>query len=219
MKAKGDKASYAFANPTAKVVGAMYKQKAGLQSVEVAYRTGAEFLNDLSSGTIDYAIPDNVQAMAQERAGTHAHPRGRRRRTHAGGAGIPTLTELGYPMDVRSWWAAFVPAATPQADRRSAQRLVQPGGRDREAKKFLDGIASDPWVTKPDEAQAYFARRSSTGASTCGSPRSSRRATGVASTRSCCAEVAQHDGDARGPILPSPRQRRSRSPCPARRAG
>src|SRR6266849_8513593 len=31
MKQKGDKASYAFANPTSKVLGAMYKEKAGLQ--------------------------------------------------------------------------------------------------------------------------------------------------------------------------------------------
>jgi len=44
MKEKGDKASYAFANPTAKVLGAMYKEKAGLKSIEVAYRTGADFL-------------------------------------------------------------------------------------------------------------------------------------------------------------------------------
>ena len=43
MKAKGDKASYAFANPTAKVVGAMYKERAGLQAVEVSYKTGAEY--------------------------------------------------------------------------------------------------------------------------------------------------------------------------------
>ena len=25
-----------------------------------------------------------------------------------------------------------------------------------ETRKFLNGIASDPWVSKPDEAQAYF---------------------------------------------------------------
>src|SRR4029077_19236831 len=65
MKQKGDQASYAFANATAKVLGAMYKERAGLQSIEVAYRTGADFLNELYSGKIDYAVPDNIQAMAQ----------------------------------------------------------------------------------------------------------------------------------------------------------
>jgi tripartite-type tricarboxylate transporter receptor subunit TctC len=114
MKLKGDKASYAIANPTSKVLGALYKEKAGLQSVEVGYRTGADFLNDLYGGDIDYAIPDNIQAMAQARAG--------RLRILAVGAAsrmqsapdLPTMTELGYPMDVRTWWAALVPAATPR---------------------------------------------------------------------------------------------------------
>ena len=57
MKAKGDKASYAAANPTAKVVGAMYKEQAGLQAVEVSYRTGAEYLNDLASGASIMQFP------------------------------------------------------------------------------------------------------------------------------------------------------------------
>ena len=36
MKQKGSKATYGFANPTSRVLGAMYKEKAGLQAVEVA---------------------------------------------------------------------------------------------------------------------------------------------------------------------------------------
>ena len=156
LKEKGDKASYAFANPTAKVLGAMYKEKAGLKSVEVAYRTGADFLNELYTGKIDYAIPDNIQAVAQANAG--------RMRILAVGAGkrmqaapdIPTLTEFGYPMDIRSWWAALVPSATPRpiVDQLNAwfSQVVQ----TPETKTFLNGIASDPWVTKPEEGQAYF---------------------------------------------------------------
>jgi tripartite-type tricarboxylate transporter receptor subunit TctC len=156
MKERGDKASYAFANPTAKVLGAMYKEKAGLKSVEVAYRTGADFLNELYAGKIDYAIPDNIQAVAQASAG--------RMRILAVGAGkrmqaapdIPTLTEFGYPMDIRSWWAALVPSATPRpiVDQLNAwfSEVVQAP----ETKTFLNGIASDPWVTTPDEGQAYL---------------------------------------------------------------
>jgi tripartite-type tricarboxylate transporter receptor subunit TctC len=158
MKQKGDKASYAFANPTAKVLGALYRQKAGLQSVEVAYRTGAEFLNDLYSGNIDYAIPDNIQAMAQARAG--------KMRILAVGAGermqstpeLPTATELGYPMDVRSWWAAFVPTATPRPIVDQLNVWLSEVVATEETKKFLAGIASDPWIAKPDAAQEYLRR-------------------------------------------------------------
>jgi len=156
MKQKGDKASYAFANPTAKVLGALYRQKAGLQSVEVAYRTGAEFLNDLYSGNIDYAIPDNIQAMAQARAG--------KMRILAVGAAermqstpdLPTATEFGYPMDVRSWWAIFVPSATPRPIVDQLNVWLSEVVATEETKKFLASVASDPWIAKPDEAQEYF---------------------------------------------------------------
>jgi tripartite-type tricarboxylate transporter receptor subunit TctC len=156
MKQKGDKASYGFANPTSKVLGAMYKEKAGLQAVEVAYRTGADYLNELYSGKIDYAVVDNIQGMTQSRAG--------RMRLLAVGAGermqaapeIPTLTEFGYPMNIRSWWAALVPAATPQPIVDQLNAWFSQVVESPEARTFLHGIASDPWVSKPDEAQAYF---------------------------------------------------------------
>jgi tripartite-type tricarboxylate transporter receptor subunit TctC len=156
MKQKGEKASYAFANPTAKVLGALYKQTAGLQSVEVSYRTGADFLNDLYSGNIDYAIPDNIQAMAQARQG--------KMRILAVGSGermqsapeLPSMKELGYPMDVRSWWAALVPVATPRPIIDQLNVWFGQVVATEETKTFLASIASDPWISKPDEAQAYL---------------------------------------------------------------
>jgi tripartite-type tricarboxylate transporter receptor subunit TctC len=156
MKEKGDKASYAFANPTSKVLGAMYKEKAGLQAVEVAYRTGADYLNELYTGKIDFAVADNIQAMAQANAG--------RMRILAVGAGtrmqsapdIPTLTEFGYPMDIRSWWAALVPAGTPKPIVDQLNAWFSQVVESEETKAFLNGIASDPWVSKPEEGQAYF---------------------------------------------------------------
>jgi tripartite-type tricarboxylate transporter receptor subunit TctC len=156
MKEKGDKASYAFANPTSKVLGATYKERAGLQAVEVAYRTGADYLNELYTGKIDFAVADNIQAMAQTNAG--------RMRILAVGAGtrmqsapdIPTLTEFGYPMDIRTWWAALVPTGTPKPIVDQLNVWFSQVVESEETKTFLNGIASDPWVSKPEVGQAYF---------------------------------------------------------------
>ena len=156
MKEKGDKASYAFANPTSKVLGARYKERAGLQAVEVAYRTGADYLNELYAGKIDFAVADNIHAMAQTNAV--------RMRILAVGAGtrmqsasdIPTLTEFGYPMDIRSWWAALVPAGTPRPIVDQLNVWFSQVVKSEETRTFLNGIASDPWVSKPEEGQAYF---------------------------------------------------------------
>jgi tripartite-type tricarboxylate transporter receptor subunit TctC len=156
MKAKGDKASYALANPTAKVVGAMYKEKAGLQAVEVFYKTGAEYLNDLNSGVVDYAIPDNVLAMARARAGTMRILAVSTAQRMQAAPDYPTMTELGYPMDLRGWWAGLVPTGTPKPVVDKLNEWISQIVASEDGKKFLATIASDPWVSKSSEAQTFF---------------------------------------------------------------
>lgn len=156
MKAKGDKASYATANPTAKVVGALYKERAGLQSVDVSYRTSADYINDLASGNIDYAIPDNVFAVAQVRAGRMrilAVSTGERMQS---APEYPTMSELGYPMDLRGWWAGFVPTGTPRPIIDQLNFWLNAVVGSDEGKAFFASLASDAWVSKVDETQAYF---------------------------------------------------------------
>ena len=156
MKAKGDKASYGTSNPLAKVVGAMYKERAGLQALDVAYRTAADYLNDLAAGNIDYVIPDNVAAVTNARAG--------RMRVLAVSTGermkaapeYPTMTELGYPMDLRGWWAGLVPSATPRPIVEQLGKWFSDVTASEDGKTFLASIASDPWVNSPDDAQKFF---------------------------------------------------------------
>jgi tripartite-type tricarboxylate transporter receptor subunit TctC len=159
LKTKGDKASYATSNPTAKVVGAMYRQQAGVQAVDVSYRTSADYLNDLSSGNIDYAIPDNVFAVAQARAGRMrilAVSTGQRMKA---APELPSMTELGYPMDLQGWWAGLVPAGTPRPIVDQLGKWISEVTASEDGKTFLASIASDPWVTSPDEAQAFFLKQ------------------------------------------------------------
>src|SRR5688572_1981779 len=52
LKEKGDKASYAVSANSGKVMGAIYKERAGLQAVEVNYRLAADALNEIASGKI-----------------------------------------------------------------------------------------------------------------------------------------------------------------------
>ena len=65
------------------------------------------------------------------------------------------MTKSGYPMDIRGWWAAwFRWDAKPIVDQLNvwfSQVVESP-----ETKTFLNSVASDPWVSKPDEGQAYF---------------------------------------------------------------
>ena len=56
MKAKGDKATYATSAPPSIVMGAIYKEKAGLKAVDVNYKTSGDIMNDMTSGAVDYAL-------------------------------------------------------------------------------------------------------------------------------------------------------------------
>ena len=159
MKEKGDRASYATANPTAKVVGALYKERAGLQAVDVSYRAAADYLNDLTGGNVDYAIPDNVLAVTQARAGRMrilAVSTGERMQS---APEYLTMTELGYPMDIRGWWAAFVPAGTPRPVIDQLNKWLSAAVGSEEGKAFFANIASDAWVSTVDDTQAYFSRQ------------------------------------------------------------
>jgi len=137
----------------------MYKQRAGLTAVDVSYRSSADYLNDLASGNIDYAIPDNVFAVAQARAGRMrilAVSTGQRMKA---APEYPSMTELGYPMDLQGWWAGLVPAGTPRPVVEQLGKWISEVTASEDGKAFLASIASDPWVTSPDEAQAFFLKQ------------------------------------------------------------
>jgi tripartite-type tricarboxylate transporter receptor subunit TctC len=153
MRKKGGKATYAITNPAAKVMGALYREKAGLQAVEVPYKTARDYLSQLASGEIDYAF----ESLALTRGG--------RMRVLAVGSGermqvapeFPTMTELGYPMDIRVWTGALVPAATPRPIITQINAWFAEVLATADAKTFLNNTGGgDPWITKPDEGQAHF---------------------------------------------------------------
>jgi tripartite-type tricarboxylate transporter receptor subunit TctC len=158
MKKKGDRASYAYAAPTGRIMGEIYKDKTGVKAVEINYRTAPDSLNEILSGTLDFAMHDPVFALAQQREG--------RLRILAVSTGKrldalpdqPTMAELGIPMDLTGWWAAMVPAATPKpiVDKINAW-FVQIVSSE-ETKKFLNSFGGDPYINTPEQGQALLVR-------------------------------------------------------------
>lgn len=156
LKEKGAKASYGTSNPLGRVMGAIYNQTMGLEAVEVVYRTAGDSLNDLTSGALDFATLDNIFSIAQERE--------KRLRVLAISPPermqvvpqFPTMTELGVPMKIVGWFAAMVPMATPRPIVDRLNRLFNEVTGSAEGKAFLNGVASDPWLTTPDQGQAFL---------------------------------------------------------------
>jgi tripartite-type tricarboxylate transporter receptor subunit TctC len=158
MKEKGEKATYGTSNPSATIMGEIYKNVTGVRAIEVNYKTGNEMLNDLASGALDYATGDPVFALAQQREGRIrilAVSTGQRLQAIPD---LPTMTELGIPMDVTGWWAAMVPMGTPRPIVDQINKwFVQVVSAD-DTKKFLNSFGGDPLVSTSEEGQARLVR-------------------------------------------------------------
>jgi tripartite-type tricarboxylate transporter receptor subunit TctC len=156
VKEKKEKATYATTNPVGKVMGAIYKKTLGLQAIEVNYKTAADTLNDLANGAVDYILVDNVFAMSQVRENRLRVLAVSTAERLQANPDLPTMTEIGVPMDLTGYFAAMVPTGTPEPIMQQLNKWVSEVVGSVETKKFLNSFASDPWVTTPAQGQAYF---------------------------------------------------------------
>jgi tripartite-type tricarboxylate transporter receptor subunit TctC len=159
MTEKGDKASYAISNTIGKVMGATFKKEASLTAVEVSYKSTTDTYNDLQSGALDFAFQDNISAVAQARQGKLRILGVSTAARLQAAPEYPTMTEQGYPMDMIGWWAAFVPMATPRPIVDQINGWMREIVSSNEGKAFLDNIASDPWLSTPEEGQDFFRKQ------------------------------------------------------------
>jgi tripartite-type tricarboxylate transporter receptor subunit TctC len=154
LKAKKDKATYAVTANSGVIMGAIYKEKAGLEAVEVKYRLAQDSLNDMASGRVDYGLHDPVFALSQlreKRLRILAVASARRLKSNPD---IPTMTESGVPMDLIGWFAAMVPAATPKPVVAQLNKWFSEIVAMKDTQDFLIKFGGDPWIATPEEGQA-----------------------------------------------------------------
>jgi tripartite-type tricarboxylate transporter receptor subunit TctC len=156
LRKKGNKASYAFSTPFSKVIAESYKTMAGLQTVEVSYKNAIDSLNDLASGAVDFAVYDPTMALGQQREGKlrllAVSSPDRFRPT----GDIPTFKEQGINIDMLGWWAAMVPAKTPDPIAQTINRWFADALADPETVAFLIKSGADVLVMSPDQANSYL---------------------------------------------------------------
>jgi len=157
LKTKGEKATYATSATSGTVMGEMYKAITGVKTVEVTYRIAQDSLNDLQSGHVDYGMHDPQFASAAARQGTIrilGIATGQRMKFLPE---IPTMAESGVPgMDLNGWFAAFVPMATPKPVVQKINNVFKQILTTDETIKFLNQFGGDPWITTPEEGQAFL---------------------------------------------------------------
>ena len=156
LRKKGSKASYAFSTPFAKTIGESYKTLAGLQTVEVSYKNATDSLNDLASGSIDFAVYDPTMALPRQKEGRLRILAVSSAERFRPTGDIPTFKEQGINIDMLGWWAAMVPAKTPDSIAETINRWFADALADPETAAFLIRSGADVLVMSPEQTNSYF---------------------------------------------------------------
>ncbi|HWL03483.1 MAG TPA: tripartite tricarboxylate transporter substrate binding protein [Xanthobacteraceae bacterium] len=157
LKTKGAKASYSSATTIGTVMAELYKQRAGLDMVQVNYKTIADSLNDALDGRIDAVFGDPAFAIAQTKAGRLrplAISSGERMKAMAD---LPTMAEGGVQgVDLMTWWITVVPAGTPQGPKDQLKKWFDQVLKMPETVEFLSNIGTDVFMSEPKEAHDFL---------------------------------------------------------------
>ncbi len=154
LKAQKDKASYASTNNPATILAEIYKASAGLESVEVKYKTSVEFVKDMLGGRIDFVMADPVFGLARIREGKMRPLGVSTAKRISSIPDIPTLQEAGIAgVDMNLWWIAAAPAGTPAPVVAQLNAWFTEIGKMSETVEFLGKNGAEPMTASLDETR------------------------------------------------------------------
>jgi tripartite-type tricarboxylate transporter receptor subunit TctC len=158
MKQKGEKSSYGYPNNISLASGELLKDRTGIQSVAVPYKSTPEAMNDMTNGLIDFLWSDITFALGQAKAG-HMRLLGitSKERTTLDPS-LPTLSESGVrDFALEAWWGAWYPANTPKPIVEQMSKWLNEMLTDPETKARLIKVSpSDPFPGTPESAYEYL---------------------------------------------------------------
>lgn len=157
LKEKGDKASYPTANNPATILAEAYKKSAGLETVQVNYKTSMDFLNDMMSNRLDFVWADPVFGLSRIREGKFKPLAVSTAKRISSIPDIPTAKEAGIvDIDMNLWWVTAVPAGTPQPIVEKLNVWWTEIGKMPDTKEFLAKFGAEPWTASLAETKALI---------------------------------------------------------------
>ena len=143
---------------TGHLLGEMLRRQAGIDAVHVPYKGIALGITALLAGDVHYFFfPVFVDAAAQVRSGALRPLALVDSRRSPTAPDLPTLPELGYPLEASAWFALIAPAGTPEAIVQRLAREVRRVLSLDAMKRFLEGRGIEAGDLGPEELKAYIA--------------------------------------------------------------
>ena len=143
---------------TGHLLGEMLRLQAGVNVVHVPFKGIALGITALLAGDVHYFFfPVFVDAAAQVRSGALRPLALVDSRRSPVAPDLPTLPELGYPLEASAWFALIAPAGTPEAIVQRLAREVRRVLSLDAMKRFLEGRGIEAGDLGPEELKAYIA--------------------------------------------------------------
>jgi len=143
---------------TTHLLGEMLRRSAGIDIVHVPYKGIQQAVTALLAGDVQFIFfPVFGDAAAHVRSGALRPLAVVDSRRSALAPELPTLPELGYPLEAAAWFALIAPAGTPAA---IVQRLAEEVRRVlalEPMKRFLDDHGMEAGDLGPEAVKAYIA--------------------------------------------------------------
>ena len=157
-KANPGKISFGSGSTSSRMAGEMLKSLAGVDMVNIQYKSNPQAVTDLLGGQIQLVIADVVTTMPHAKAGKiRALAVSTAKRTPIAPE-LPTVAESGLPgYEMIGWFAAYVPAKTPKdvVTKLNAEIVRILGAPETRARLAAVGIET---LTSTPEGLAEFQR-------------------------------------------------------------
>jgi tripartite-type tricarboxylate transporter receptor subunit TctC len=152
LKAKGDKATYGYANAFALTATELYKNIAGVSPLAVPYKSAGDALNDLLRGEIDLIVYDLGVLTQQEASGRLRVLAVTTAERSTLRPDLPGMREAGVPdYDLGAWFGIWAPANTPRPIVDRLARAISEIWNKEDKRRGLTAQTIEPFVASPDE--------------------------------------------------------------------
>jgi len=150
LKSKPEHGTYGEGTVTGQVVAELLKDRAGLKTVQVPYKTSVQGITDLIAGQLDFLVWDATFLSGQARTG-----RIRLLGVTAGKRSdalpeVPSIAESFPGFDITSWWGVLVPAGTPKPVVDKLAHWIGQINATDETRQFLHNVATDVLPGTPE---------------------------------------------------------------------
>ena len=155
-KKEPGKLSFGSGSSSSRVAGEMFKQLSGTDILHVPYKSNPLAVTDLLGGQIDMMITDTATGLPQVKAGKLRALGYSTQKRSTQLPDVPTIDEAGVKgYDMGYWFAAYVPAGTPQPVVARLNELLVVAVKSAPARSFFETSGAEAWTTTPDELARF----------------------------------------------------------------